>query len=118
MVVEDAPAGIETALHAEMVAAERRLHEVPYSRLSEDGTLESGAIDALFRSDGRWVLVEFKTDWVEGQAHLERTLESEDYVEQVARYVAAAEHLLGERPRPVLCFLNYAGRVRLVEDCW
>jgi ATP-dependent helicase/nuclease subunit A len=105
-------------LHADMIAAERRLHEVPYSRLSEDGTLESGAIDALYRSDGRWVLVEFKTDRVAGRAHLERTLEREDHVQQVARYVEAAEHLLGERPRPVLCFLEYAEGVRLVEDRW
>jgi ATP-dependent helicase/nuclease subunit A len=105
-------------LHAEMVAAERRLHEVPYSSLGEDGTLESGAIDALYHSDERWVLVEFKTDRVEDRAALERTLAEEDYIQQVARYVAAARRLLGERPRPVLCFLNYAGRVRLVEDRW
>jgi ATP-dependent helicase/nuclease subunit A len=105
-------------LHAEMVAAERRLHEVPYSSPGADATLESGAIDALFRSDGRWALVEFKTDRVAGRADLERILEKEEYVGQVARYLEAAERLLGERPRPVLCFLNYAGRVRLVEDRW
>ncbi|MGD2178243.1 MAG: UvrD-helicase domain-containing protein, partial [Anaerolineae bacterium] len=100
-------------LHAEMTAAERRLHEVPYSSPSDDGTVEIGAIDALFRSDGRWVVVEFKTDQVEGRADLERTLEKKDYVHQVARYVSAVEQLLGERPRAVLCFLNCAGRVRL-----
>jgi ATP-dependent exoDNAse (exonuclease V) beta subunit len=105
-------------LHAEMVAAERRLHEVPYSRLTADGILESGSIDTLYYLDGHWVLVEFKTDRVKDRDDLERTLEREDYVQQVARYVAAADHLLGERPRPVLCFLNYAGRVRLVEDRW
>jgi hypothetical protein len=38
--------------------------------------------------------------------------------QQVARYVAAAERLLSARPSPVLCFLNYAGRVRLMEDRW
>jgi ATP-dependent helicase/nuclease subunit A len=105
-------------LHGEMMAAERRLHEVPYSSVSDDGSVENGAIDALFRSDGGWVLVEFKTDRVEGRAGLERTLEREDYVPQVARYVVAAEGLLGERPRPLLCFLNYGGGVRLVEDRW
>jgi ATP-dependent exoDNAse (exonuclease V) beta subunit len=101
-----------------MTAAEHRLHEVPYSCLDEQGQPQSGAIDALFCADGHWVLVEFKTDWVKERADLERILEETDYVQQVARYVAAAEHLLGERPRPVLCFLNYAGRARLVEDRW
>jgi ATP-dependent exoDNAse (exonuclease V) beta subunit len=91
---------------------------VPYSSLVGDGTPESGAIDALYRSDGRWVLVEFKTDRIKDRGELEKTLEKEDYVQQVAHYVAAAERLLGERPRPVLCLLNYAGRVRLVEDRW
>jgi ATP-dependent exoDNAse (exonuclease V) beta subunit len=107
-----------SALHAEMAAAERRLHEVPYTNLADDGTPESGAIDALYRADGRWVLVEFKTDRVEDPADLECKLDQEDYVQQVARYVAAAEQFLGERPKPVLCFLNYSGRVRLVDDRW
>jgi hypothetical protein len=64
------------------------------------------------------VLVEFKTDRMEDPADLESKLDQEDYVQQVARYVTAAEQLLGERPRPVLCFLNYSGRVRLVDDRW
>jgi ATP-dependent exoDNAse (exonuclease V) beta subunit len=107
-----------SSVYREMVAAHRLLHEVPYSILGSDGILESGAIDALFHSDGRWVLVEFKTDRVQDAADLERILEKEDYVQQVARYVAAAERLLHERPRPVLCFLNHARGVRLVEDRW
>jgi ATP-dependent helicase/nuclease subunit A len=108
----------ESALHAEMAAAERRLHEVPYSRMGDDGTVESGVMDALYRADGHWVLVEFKTDRIRDRAELEKTLEKEEYIQQVGRYVAAAGRLLGERPRPVLCFLNYAGRVRLVEERW
>jgi hypothetical protein len=39
-------------------------------------------------------------------------------VAQVGRYVAAGERLLGVRPRPVLCLLNYRGTVFLVEDRW
>jgi hypothetical protein len=64
------------------------------------------------------VLVEFKTDYVPDAEELENKLATADYVPQVARYLGAAERLLGARPRPVLCLLNYAGAVRLVEDRW
>ena len=62
--------------------------------------------------------MEFKTDYVKNQAALDALLAREDYVAQVARYLDAAARLLGTRPRPVLCFLNYAGAVRLVRDRW
>ena len=39
-------------------------------------------------------------------------------LDQVRRYLAAAEQLLGQRPRPVLCYLNCGGRVHLVTDRW
>jgi len=41
-----------------------------------------------------------------------------EHVDQVWRYLAAAERLLGQRPRPVLCYLNCGGRVHLVTDRW
>jgi ATP-dependent helicase/nuclease subunit A len=107
-----------SALYAEMVDAERCLHEVPYSVSDGNGGVASGVIDALFRADGRWTLVEFKTDRVEDSAALEALLAEKDYVPQVARYLAAAEQLLGERPQPVLCFLNVEGHIDRVEDRW
>jgi hypothetical protein len=39
-------------------------------------------------------------------------LRKEDYLSQARRYVAAVERLLGHKPRPVLCLLNFAGAVR------
>jgi hypothetical protein len=107
-----------TALYARMQAAETRLHEVPYSRIDEEGRLEHGVIDALFREGEAWTLVEFKTDWIRGPDALEDKLATQDYVPQVARYLAAVEGLLGVRPRPVLCLLSYGRAVRLVEDRW
>ncbi|MFO7743609.1 MAG: UvrD-helicase domain-containing protein [Anaerolineae bacterium] len=105
-------------LYGKMAAAEQRLHEVPYSKLDDQGRVESGAIDALFRSDKGWVLVEFKTDRVADRAALEAALVEKDYVHQVGRYLDAAQGMLGERPRPVVCFLNYRGHTHLVEDRW
>jgi len=99
-------------LYREMDGAERRLHEVPYSLIRE-GEVESGIIDALYRADGGWTIVEFKTDRVQDQAGAERLLAEIDYAAQVARYVTAVEQLLGERPGCVLCWLNWAGGVRV-----
>ncbi|MFP4345845.1 MAG: UvrD-helicase domain-containing protein [Anaerolineales bacterium] len=107
-----------TDLWEEMANADRRLHEIPYTLLTEDGGVESGVIDALFCRGERWTLVEFKSDHVPGRAALEALLEKEDYVPQVARYLRAVERLLGVQPRPLLCLLNYDGSVRLVDDRW
>ena len=100
------------ALHTEMAASERRLHEVPYS-LEVDGRIESGIIDAICLRGGSWTIVEFKTDRVASQVELDTLLADEDYLPQSRRYVAAAEHLLGQRPQCILCLLNCAGAVHL-----
>ena len=105
----------DSSLYEEMTAAPRRLHEVPYSVLDEDGKLDSGAIDALYRSEDGWVLVEFKTDTIKNGAALDTLRQSTDYVAQVARYCAAAERLLGASVRTVLCFLDFGGRTRVVR---
>jgi ATP-dependent exoDNAse (exonuclease V) beta subunit len=108
-----------TALYEQMTAASQCYHEVPYSVIDEQGRLEHGVIDALFRDEeGSWALVEFKTDRIRDQQELEQKLSEKDYVPQVARYVAAAERLLGVRPRPVLCLLNCFRAVHVVEDRW
>jgi ATP-dependent helicase/nuclease subunit A len=102
------------ALYVEMDGAERRLHEVPYSRLV-GGRVENGSIDALYLRDGTWTIVEFKTDELRDEAELEKLLAEEKYVEQARRYEAAVDELLGQQPRTVLCLLNYAGGVRLLD---
>jgi ATP-dependent helicase/nuclease subunit A len=102
-------------LYGEMDRADQRLHEVPYS-LVVDGGVESGIIDALYQCDGTWTLVEFKTDQVKDRSELESLLENEGYSAQAQRYIAAAERLLGQRPRCVLCMLNYGGTVYLHRE--
>jgi ATP-dependent exoDNAse (exonuclease V) beta subunit len=99
-------------LYQTMACAERRLHEVPYS-LIVGGQVERGIIDAMYLSAGRWTIVEFKTDDVRDEVQFKRLLDEEDYVTQARRYAAAVEELLGQRPRLMLCMLNYAGSVRL-----
>jgi len=105
----------EHPLCQEMDGADRRLHEVPYS-LTVDGEFHRGRIDALFLRDGKWTIVEFKTDELRNQAQLDRLLKEQKYRAQTERYVKAVEHLLGQHPRAILCLLNYAGQVRLLEE--
>ena len=87
---------------------------MPYSILDDEGNLDSGVIDALYRTDDGWVLVEFKTDYVKDEVALDTVMRSTDYGEQVARYRAAAGRLLGAPVRGAMCFLNFGGRVRVV----
>jgi ATP-dependent exoDNAse (exonuclease V) beta subunit len=111
-----------TALFGQMDASPQCLHEVPYSWRPADGSedegIASGVLDALFQTPDGWTLVEFKTDYVGREEDLEVLLEGKDYRLQMARYLAAAEYLLGVRPRPALCFLNHRGTVRVVDDRW
>jgi ATP-dependent helicase/nuclease subunit A len=103
------------ALYQEVDQADRRLHEVPYS-LEVDGRVESGIIDVLYLRGNTWTIVEFKTDRVKDEADFERLLKEKDYVTQAQRYVGAIEHLLGQRPRCILCMLNWDRTVRLYTD--
>ncbi len=102
-------------LCAEMMAAGRRLMEVPYSRLDGEGRVESGVIDALYSQKDGWTIVEFKTDHVKDADDLERTLQEEDYLAQTGRYGQAVAQLLGQQPRLLLCFLGIGGSI-LVQD--
>ena len=99
-------------LFDELEQAERRLHEVPYSVVM-DGRVERGIIDALFLRGGAWTIVEFKTDDVRDEAQLRQLIQEEGYAVQAKRYAAAVERLIGQRPRVLLCMLNYADGIRV-----
>ncbi len=96
-----------------MCGADRRLHEVPYSLVTENGRVESGIVDALYRRAGSWTVVEFKTDDIRSEAKLQELLAETDYLSQAERFAAAVERLLDSRPAVVLCFLDYAGGVHV-----
>ena len=95
---------------AEIAVAERR-HEVPYS-LSAAGRISAGFIDLIYRGeDGRWTIVDFKTDKVGDEADMQRLIEG-GYGEQMRRYGKAVSKLLGRSPGTTLCFLDFAGGLR------
>ncbi len=101
-------------LYQEMDRAAQRLHEVPYSMMV-DGRTDEGVMDALFRQDEQWTIVEFKTDAVSNATAIAAHLQHHDYLEQAGRYAMAVERLLGQTPRVLFCWLNVAGRIVLTE---
>jgi ATP-dependent helicase/nuclease subunit A len=69
--------------------------ETPVFLKLADGTLAEGAIDLAFREDGRWTVLEVKTD-----AELADTLLRSEA--QVAVYVAAIEAATGDEAEGVI----------------
>jgi predicted enzyme related to lactoylglutathione lyase len=108
-------------LWAEMDAVER-YHELPYvldgAPCTHGGPCthgERGIVDLLYRAGDRWTVAEFKTDRLAGPEAVQQQIKAKAYDEQVARYVTAAERLLGERPRALLVFMNVGRGMQVVE---
>ena len=103
-------------LYDELIAAEQRLHEVPYSLAGPEGVPEHGFIDVLYLHQGRWTLIDFKTDRIKDAKSFARSPTGLKYQDQLRRYRLAVERLTGQRPQTVLCLLNCAGRICLEPD--
>jgi len=88
----------------------RRLHELPYT-MTEGDSLALGQVDVLYQREGRWHVVDFKTDRVHDRRVLKQILAEKEYEAQVQRYARAVAQLLGEAPVCSLCFLDYEGSV-------
>ena len=46
----------------------RIFRELPFVRSLNQSTIEEGKIDLLFEESGGWVLVDYKTDWIQEKA--------------------------------------------------
>ncbi|MFH1632873.1 MAG: UvrD-helicase domain-containing protein [Chloroflexota bacterium] len=88
-----------------------RYHEVPYA-LPND----RGIIDILYRSEGGWVVADFKTDELRSEAEMRAAIQRENYSGQLQRYAEAVTAQLGQRPRVLLVFLRVGGAVRVVDS--
>ncbi|MGB8645009.1 MAG: UvrD-helicase domain-containing protein [Anaerolineae bacterium] len=104
----------ESGLYRQMEQAGKKLHEAPFT-YEMDGHIESGIIDAVYFDDNAWTIVEFKTDRIKDEANLNALLNKKDYGLQVERYRRALQRLLNANARVVLCLLDFAGKVRVIE---
>ena len=100
-------------LWSEIDTAEERYHEVPYTWQIPSGIVDSGWVDLLFRADGEWRILDFKTDELRDEGALVEAVDR--YRPQVERYSRAIQRLLGVHLSSTLCFLDYEGGIRLVE---
>ena len=103
-------------LWQELDQAANRRHEVPYSQLRKDGSLEGGYLDVLYRmthESAGWEIVDFKTDTVHDEEELNKLVKR--YERQLRRYSRAVERLLGPVDRARLCFLDDRGEISLIE---
>jgi ATP-dependent helicase/nuclease subunit A len=97
----------------EIDAASERMHEIPYTRPHPTWGSDSGRIDLLYRVNGAWRLIDFKTDEIRDDDDLANALN--EHRPQVGRYAEAVQQLLGETPQAALCFLDAMGEVKLVN---
>ena len=99
-------------LRKEITAAMEVFHELPYSRMMK-GHAETGYIDLLYLSRAGWQILDFKTDSIrnteEGVGLIKR------YSGQMKRYANAVETLMGQKVQTRICFLDYLGKVKLVD---
>lgn len=102
-----------------LLASPERYAEVPFA-LSLDGaevglakgpTLLQGTMDLVFREDGRWILVDYKTNRVDGdlQPYVDY------YAPQVRVYAKAWERLSGQAVAEAILFFTHPGEMRRVQ---
>ena len=91
--------------------ARRLFREVPFA-VSLDGNLVEGKIDLLFEEEGGWVIVDYKTDDVSGEA-LEQRFQS--YRDQGLWYARAAREAAGCEVKEVAFFFVRSGEIRSIK---
>ncbi|MFQ8840020.1 MAG: hypothetical protein ACLR8P_02715 [Clostridium fessum] len=74
---------------------------------SDERILIQGIIDAFFEEDGKLVLVDYKTDYVENSDILIRRYEA-----QVRYYTRALEQMTGKGWRSATCIRSGLGRLK------
>lgn len=105
-------------LYKRMISSSTVKHEIPFSEPQESGVPRIGVIDALFKEEDNWILVEFKTDRINSRYAQTWNNKKEIYKIQVSEYLEAAEKILGIQPVPLLCFLNYDGAIHIETNLW
>jgi ATP-dependent exoDNAse (exonuclease V) beta subunit len=102
-------------LHAHRLFREldsaKRFHEVPFHAIV-NGRADHGLIDLLLQQNGRWTVIDFKSDAL---PHAVPSQRIEGYRKQLLRYGAAVEQLLGRRPRLLLCLLDVEGQLETLD---
>ena len=104
-------------LYSRLSKAKNIKREVPftYAKKDQDGDHQiiQGIIDCLFEEEGGWVLLDYKTDNVQGIADIGQEMASR-YGVQLAVYQEAAEAILQIRIQERLLYLFAADRTEKI----
>jgi ATP-dependent helicase/nuclease subunit A len=100
---------LSNALGSELLARARRAdqvyRELPFTQVTSEGLME-GKIDLLFCENGRWVLVDYKTD---------ARIDVAKYTRQLQAYEAALHQVAGIKLAQKLLFYLVDGTVKEVS---
>ena len=100
---------IGTALDSELLTrargAEEVYRELPFMQVMDEGLME-GKIDLLFCEQGKWVLVDYKTD---------ARVEADRYAAQLRAYETALQQVAGIRLAQKLLLFLVSGTVKQVR---
>ena len=102
---------LEHPLMERVRRAKRLFREVPFS-VSLDGNLVEGKIDLLFEEESGWMIVDYKTDDVSGEA-LEQRFQS--YREQGLWYARAVRETTGCQVKEAAFFFVRSGEIRSIK---
>lgn len=95
----------DTRYH-EIKNAEERHFELWFSKPDEKGLVKNGSIDLLYKYDGNWKIIDFKTNSLAGRTQAEVMTEN-GYDKQLEQYTEAVQSLMGlEVSTAELMFLN------------
>jgi ATP-dependent helicase/nuclease subunit A len=93
----------------EINSAPERHHEVPYSRMLDNGLPTTGIIDLVYRKSDQWQIVDFKTDHIENETQCNELRDK--YASQVIRYHESFKRLAGHAAESWICFLNFGNQI-------
>ena len=92
-------------------SAEERRHEIPFSFMKRNFTV-NGVIDLLLKdSSGGYTIIDFKTDALKDLTDLSEAVD--EHSRQLENYRQAVKTTLGEDSRCLICFLDFCGEVIL-----
>lgn len=122
-VIDNARRWVRRTLSSEIAAwfcsAKRTYRELPFVYTTEKRMIH-GVIDLLIeRSDGVWVLVDYKTSYASPKASLEVcALHAKRYHLQMGVYAAAVERMLQSPPIVVIYYIRHDQLVTVAGDVW
>jgi len=93
-------------------SAEQKRHELTYAS-TINGRASYGVIDLLILLDGRWTVLDFKTDHISTPEELEEHVK--EYRPQLRRYAQVFADSMQIEPDMLICFLDDHGKVSVRE---